>query len=58
MYAVVIVKYPNGTKRAFYMSRSSVGSLVANYIDSAAPVKAILVRPISEAEYVRHTTSE
>lgn len=57
MYCVVIVRFPNGTKRTLYM----VSTTVASYVDDRLKmggVKTIAIRPISQAEYVRRTTAE
>lgn len=56
-YCVVIVRLLAGGKRTEYLRGENVPLYVHGRLE-AGGVQRILIRPCTQAEYVRHTTSE
>ena len=57
MYARVVTWFTNGTKRSVYMQ----WEFVARHVDDRLAMggfKRLVIETVSEAQYVRHTSSE
>lgn len=56
-FCIVIVRFPNGTKRVTYMIAGDVSDYVADKIATGG-FQSIAIRSCSQAQFIRHTGSD